>query len=299
MKRFKGFIIFIYIFLTVFVLIIHPDMHKPVTLENMNFKIKEQLMHPTSRVVSDFEVKVKFVRTEKKIAKTPDKTIHIKPDDDKQLSLDMQTGSEVIQSSDLELENNTSQRESDMEFNLTGTEDSYQEQNINFSDQEMLFTDQDLNIADLQRPMAETDLNLEIPQDNMELKASDEVGNRKFKGTKEEIIAWNVWRSELQNRIMDESAIEAPVGTLILFSFDVSESGRITNLTYSCSSRKYAAMAKAEMISILKRLEGDPILNFPANTQRKKVRFKGGFLLDYTTQYSSPADYSDYERIRL
>ena len=298
MKRFKGFIIFLYIFITVFVLIIHPDMHKPVTLENTNFKIKDQLMNPTSRVVSDFEVKVKFVRTQKKIAKTPDKTIHIKPDDDKQLSLDLQTGSEIRQS-DLELEDDSNQINTEMDINLTGSQDSYQEQNINFSDQEMLFTEQDLDISDLQRPMAETDLNLEIPQDNVELKASDEVGNRKFKGSREEIIAWNVWRSELQNRIMDESAIEAPVGTLILFAFDVSENGRITNLTYSCSNRKFAATAKSDMISILKRLEGDPVLNFPANTQRKKVRFKGGFLLDYTTQYSSPADYSDYERIRL
>ena len=53
------------------------------------------------------------------------------------------------------------------------------------------------------------------------------------------------------------------------------------------------------MVSILKRLEGDSVLNFPDNTKRKKVRFKGGFLLDYSTQYSSPEDYSDYERVRL
>ena len=97
---------------------------------------------------------------------------------------------------------------------------------------------------------------------------------------------------------MDESAIEAPVGTLILFSFDVSENGRISNLKYTCTNRQYAADAKADMISILKRLQGDSILDFPPNTQRKNVRFKGGFILDYDTVYSKPSDYSDYERIR-
>ena len=298
MKRLKGFIVFLYIFLTVLVLIIQPVMHKPVSLESMNFKIQDQLMNPQPRVVSDFEVKVKFSIAHKDVAKAPDKTIHIKPDDDKRLSFDINSSTQEIQQTDIELEDNSSYSTSEIDMNMED-QSSYQEQNVNFSDQEMLFTDQDLKIADMDRPTAGQDITMEIPEDNVELKDSDEVGNRKFKGSREEVIAWNVWRSNLQNRIMDESAIEAPVGTLILFSFDVSETGKITNLSYTCSSKKYAVAAKADMVSILKRLEGDSILNFPDNTKRKKVRFKGGFLLDYSTQYSSPEDYSDYERVRL
>lgn len=297
MKRLKGFVIFLYIFFTVLVVILHPAMHKPVTLENTNFKIKDQLMHPKPRKVSDFELKVKFYRTNKTVAKAEDKTIHIKPDDDKTLSLDLtqdtRTQEAVLDTS----ENSSTELQKDLEMEFSDSKMLYQDREINISDQQAKYSEQNLNL-DENIPRSDLDIGLSDQNDNVKLKDSDEVGNRKFKGSREEIIAWNVWRSELQNRIMDESAIEAPVGTLILFSFDVSENGSISNLKYTCTNRQYAADAKADMISILKRLQGDSILDFPPNTQRKNVRFKGGFILDYDTVYSKPSDYSDYERIR-
>ena len=79
MKRLRGFIILLYIFLTVLVLIIQPAMHKPVALENVDFKIKEQLMNPKPRKVSDYMVNIKFARAKKAIVNKPDNTIHIKP----------------------------------------------------------------------------------------------------------------------------------------------------------------------------------------------------------------------------
>lgn len=297
MKRLKGFVIFLYIFFTVLVVILHPAMHKPVTLENTNFKIKDQLMNPKPRKVSDFELKVKFYRTNKTVAKAEDKTIHIKPDDDKTLSFDLtqdtRTQEAVLDTS----ENSSTEHQKDLEMEFSDSKMLYQDREINISDQQAKYSEQNLNL-DENIPRSDLDIGLSDQNDNVKLKDSDEVGNRKFKGSREEIIAWNVWRSELQNRIMDESAIEAPVGTLILFSFDVSENGRISNLKYTCTNRQYAADAKADMISILKRLQGDSILDFPPNTQRKNVRFKGGFILDYDTVYSKPSDYSDYERIR-
>lgn len=297
MKRLKGFVIFLYIFFTVLVVILHPAMHKPVTLENTNFKIKDQLMNPKPRKVSDFELKVKFYRTNKTVAKAEDKTIHIKPDDDKTLSFDLtqdtRTQEAVLDTS----ENSSTELQKDLEMEFSDSKMLYQGREINISDQQAKYSEQNLNL-DENIPRSDLDIGLIDQNDNVKLKDSDEVGNRKFKGSREEIIAWNVWRSELQNRIMDESAIEAPVGTLILFSFDVSENGRISNLKYTCTNRQYAADAKADMISILKRLQGDSILDFPPNTQRKNVRFKGGFILDYDTVYSKPSDYSDYERIR-
>lgn len=297
MKRLKGFVIFLYIFFTVLVVILHPAMHKPVTLENTNFKIKDQLMNPKPRKVSDFELKVKFYRTNKTVAKAEDKTIHIKPDDDKTLSFDLtqdtRTQEAVLDTS----ENSSTEHQKDLEMEFSDSKMLYRDREINISDQQAKYSEQNLNL-DENIPRSDLDIGLSDQNDNVKLKDSDEVGNRKFKGSREEIIAWNVWRSELQNRIMDESAIEAPVGTLILFSFDVSENGRISNLKYTCTNRQYAADAKADMISILKRLQGDSILDFPPNTQRKNVRFKGGFILDYDTVYSKPSDYSDYERIR-
>lgn len=297
MKRLKGFVIFLYIFFTVLVVILHPAMHKPVTLENTNFKIKEQLMNPKPRKVSDFEVKVKFYRTNKTVAKAEDKTIHIKPDDDKTLSFDITQGAGTRETVLDTSENSSRELQQNLEMEFSDSRMLYQDKEINLSDQQTKYSEQNLNLNE-NIPRSDLEIGVNDQKNNVKLKDSDEVGNRKFKGSREEIIAWNVWRSELQNRIMDESAIEAPVGTLILFSFDVSEDGLISNLKYTCTNRKYAADAKADMVSILNRLQGDSILNFPPNTRRKNVRFKGGFILDYDTVYSKPEDYSDYERIR-
>lgn len=279
------------------VVILHPAMHKPVTLENTNFKIKEQLMNPKPRKVSDFEVKVKFYRTNKTVAKAEDKTIHIKPDDDKTLSFDITRGAGTRETVLDTSENSSKELQQNLEMEFSDSRMLYQDREINLSDQQTKYSEQDLNF-DENIPRSDLNIGLSDQNDNAKLKDSDEIGNRKFKGSREEIIAWNVWRSELQNRIMDESAIAAPVGTLILFSFDVSENGIISNLKYTCTNRQFAADAKADMIGILNRLQGDSILDFPPNTQRKNVRFKGGFILDYDTIYSKPSDYSDYERIR-
>ncbi len=298
MKRLKGFVIFFYIFLTVLVLIAHPVMHKPVALENTRFKIKEQLMNPQTRRISDFEVKLKFYRAHPDIAKASDSTIHIKPqDDEKQLWIEYETGAET-QDRTIRMGPSGSFKQKDVDLKISGNETKSKDSELGFEEFDIKFSDKDIRITDDSKK-TDVDLPTDISDENVRLKDSDEVGNRKFKGTREEIIAWNVWRSELQNRIMDESAIEAPVGTLILFSFDVSGSGKISNLQYTCTNRKFAAEAKTDMVNILKHLEGDSILDFPTNTKRSHVRFKGGFILDYDTVYSKPSDYSDYERVRL
>jgi len=138
----------------------------------------------------------------------------------------------------------------------------------------------------------------DVSKSDMVLENVDEVGHKQFKGSRDELIAWNVWRSNLQNQIMMESSIEAPVGTLITFSFNVSAQGNITNLKYSCSNKKYAKEARADMVRVLQNLRYTEILKFPSNTKRTNVKFKGAFLLDYSTSFSKPSDYSDYERVR-
>ncbi len=300
MKRLRGFIILLYIFLTVLVLIIQPAMHKPVALEKVDFKIKEQLMNPKPRKVSDYMVNIKFVRAKKAIANKPDNnTIHIKPEDDKHISLDLTGGINGHETS-LTAEDNVIQNTENLNIDISHADDTYTDQEADLTGQ--IPYREDLIGFENQENVKTKDLETsteDIPRTEIQLNSKDEVGSWRFRGSKDEIIAWNVWRSNLQNRIMDESGVEAPVGTLILFSFDVSADGHITNLRYSCSDKEYARTARADMVRVLKNLEGNAVLNFPDNTKRKNVKFKGGFLLDYTTQYSSPEDYSDYERVRL
>ena len=299
MKRLRGFIILLYIFLTVLVLIIQPAMHKPVALENVDFKIKEQLMNPKPRKVSDYMVNIKFARAKKAIVNKPDNTIHIKPEDDKHISLDLTGGTSGYQTT-VTTDDNVVQSPEDLNIDISHADDIYTEKEADLTGQipymeDLIGLENQENVQSKEIETSSED----IPQTEIQLNLKDEVGSWRFRGSKEEIIAWNEWRSKLQNRIMDESGVEAPVGTLILFSFDVSSGGHITNLRYTCSDKEYARAARADMVRVLRRLEGDSVLKFPDNTKRKNVKFKGGFLLDYTTQYSSPDDYSDYERIRL
>ena len=70
MKRLGNFLILVYIITTLLVMIIHPVMHKPVALEHVNFKLKNQILDPKPRVVSDFEFKFKFHRARPLVVKT-------------------------------------------------------------------------------------------------------------------------------------------------------------------------------------------------------------------------------------
>lgn len=115
---------------------------------------------------------------------------------------------------------------------------------------------------------------------------------------RDELIAWNTWRSNIQNRIMDDSNVTANYGTVFLFSFKVSESGYISNIKIICTeftnTRAIAAVKKAIL-----NLQGKPILNFPKNSNRKVVEFTGGFMMGDVLQYSTPDNYNDYEQVRV
>ena len=114
----------------------------------------------------------------------------------------------------------------------------------------------------------------------------------------EEEIAWNVWRSNLQNKIMRESRLpNIPIGVVFKVSFDVDKYGKITNLqTWSTDSR-YTPYAIEFVAPVIKSFQGKPILNFPQGSQRTKTTFTGSWKIASTSKYSSPNDYNDTERV--
>lgn len=280
MKKIKGIVVFIYLLITVVVLMVQPVVHKPVALENKDFEIKDQLLYPKVRKVSDYEVKVKFT-VPHRVAVVPEKDIPISMDNESQrrLSVDFQSN-QAVKETTLELNNNTGATQKEITMNTSGVDEKVTNQNFKIDDQHMNYKDKNLNVKDL------------------EINSKDlEIGDR-MKASREEIIAWNIWRSDLQNKIMDMSALEAPVGTMVSFSFRVNDKGRISDLRFSCTNKQYAADAQSDLISVLQTIEGTEILVFPKSTQRTQIIFKGAFLLDFATQYSSPSDYSDFERVR-
>lgn len=109
----------------------------------------------------------------------------------------------------------------------------------------------------------------------------------------EETIAWNVWRSRIQNKIMDTANVDGPYGTIFNFAFDVDYRGNISNIR---ANSRYPEM-NPEIVNAIKKLEHTEILKFPEKTKRKTTRFTGAFMLATYTQYSSPSDYNDFERI--
>lgn len=122
----------------------------------------------------------------------------------------------------------------------------------------------------------------------------DSLKNAKVRA---EFIAWNKWRSDIQNQIMENAYVEAPYGTLFFFSFNIDENRRITNIKVTTSNpnaQNDIPRIKSTIIS----LDGKSILEFPKKTNRKSVLFTGGFLMSDTEELSTPSDYKDFECVQ-
>ncbi len=122
----------------------------------------------------------------------------------------------------------------------------------------------------------------------------DQLKNPKIRA---ELIAWNKWRSDLQNRIMELSYVEAPYGTLFYFMFTVDNNRRIKNIRI-ISTRSNTEDDIKNIRSTIVGLNGDKILDFPKGSNRKSVTFSGGFLISDFEQFSTPSDFKDFEYVQ-
>lgn len=120
----------------------------------------------------------------------------------------------------------------------------------------------------------------------------------KIMTAQEEEIAWNVWRSNLTNKIMDATNFPAvPAGTVFRFEFNVDKYGKITNVQTWSENSKYTPYAIQFMAPVIRNLQGRSILNFPAGTARTATKAYGAWKISNKTKYSSPNDYNDIEKI--
>ena len=114
----------------------------------------------------------------------------------------------------------------------------------------------------------------------------------------EEIIAWNKWRSDIQNQIMIDSRIDyAPLGTIFLFSCVIDKYGNVSNIKTWTSNPDYQSIAKEKVKPAIANLQGKPILKFPRGTQRTSTVFNGAFLIGIEDRFSTPNDYADFEKV--
>lgn len=114
----------------------------------------------------------------------------------------------------------------------------------------------------------------------------------------EEAIAWNKWRSNLQNQIMRDSRLpNVPNGTIFRFSFSVDKYGKVTNVQTWSETSAYTPYAIQYIAPVIRSYQGRAILNFPAGSNRITTDVKGSWRISANAKYSTPQDYNDIEKI--
>lgn len=145
--------------------------------------------------------------------------------------------------------------------------------------------------------------NVENPEEQPEeeFEVSEPIDNS-IKGRilqkREETIAWNKWRSDLQNKIMEDATVPAPLGTIFFFSFNVDDKQRVSNISVLCSNPFYQKEAVETILPVIESYSGKSFLKFPKKTKRRSVRFDGSYMIWIENTFATPDNYNDFERIQ-
>lgn len=141
-------------------------------------------------------------------------------------------------------------------------------------------------------------INAQIPKVEQKT-VTKKVEQPKVLTEQEETIAWNVWRSNLTNKIMQDTRLPMlPAGVVFRFSFTVDKYGKISNVQTWSETSTYTPYAIQYIAPVIRSYQGRDILNFPEGTQRITTEAKGGWKISATEKYSTPQDYNDVEKVR-
>ncbi len=125
-----------------------------------------------------------------------------------------------------------------------------------------------------------------------------EVARSKVLTQQEETIAWNKWRSNLTNQIMQDTKLpDIPNGVLFQFSFTVDKYGKVTNVQTGANPANYTPYAIQYIAPVIRSYQGRSILNFPSGTARTSTQVTGKWRISNTQKYSTPQDYNDIEKV--
>ena len=114
----------------------------------------------------------------------------------------------------------------------------------------------------------------------------------------EEEIAWNLWRSNLQNKIMQDVKLPIlPNGVTFKFTFTVDKYGKISNVQTWSTSPAYTPYAIQYIAPVIRSYQGKDILNFPQGSTRFATDVKGGWKISPVEKFSTPQDYNDVEKV--
>lgn len=115
---------------------------------------------------------------------------------------------------------------------------------------------------------------------------------------RQEVILWNEWRSNLQNKIMSDVKLPImPEGTIFKFTFEVDKYGKISNVQTWSLTPAYTPYAIQYIAPVIRSYQGRDILRFPEGSNRISTMVEGGWKISQTAKFSTPNDYQDSEKI--
>ena len=279
MNFLKVLVIISFIVLTIITLKLHPDMHPPMIIEDADFKL--------TRISDTLSTKNIPVSSSAQKPKTTEKIVETPAPDLKTIQKEIET-EEPVSQPETKYINTSTPKQQQTEKRIkpeTPPEDTSQ----------IELLEQILEQVEKETTEPETQTQ---PRTQRQKPAANPNFKNPYMTEQEEIIAWNKWRSNLQNQIMRDSQIDyAPLGTLFLFTFVVDKYGNISNIKVECSNPNYMDIARNNVKPAIANLQKKPILNFPKGTQRTSTVVTGLFLIGTQERYSTPNDFSDYERV--
>ena len=270
----KVFVIISFVVATILTLKFHPEMHHPLIIEDENFKLTR-----ISDTISTKNIPIRTTTNTQTTQTTPKQTEINTQQPIEQIIKDPVQQPELKQIETININPTKPKKEIDKTI---PEEDLSQ---IELLQQLLNEVEKEYNIQENQPKQTNT-----YPKNSN--------FNNPYMTEQEEIIAWSKWRSNVQNQIMRNSNIEyAPLGTMFTFNFVVDKFGNVSNIKVNCSNPNYMDVARNNVKTAISKLQKQPILNFPKGTQRKSTVVQGYFFIGLEERYSTPNNFSDFERI--
>lgn len=278
MKYFFQLILLLLVISTVCICRIKPNMHKTFFVYNSDYKIvSEDISTKTVEEVPMAEIKVTLPET--KVKKIEEKNIQETP----RIAVTVQT--QTVKKSPVTEQKNTKK----VNPSINTTTKTVKIVRTPKTQQTTERTSQSVATSTTTGTKSITKETAEKPTVQVEQKTL----------TNEEIdIAWNVWRSNLQNSIMSNVKLPImPHGIIFKFTFNVDKYGRISNVQTWADNASYTPYAIQYIAPVIRSYQGKSILNFPAGSKRTITQVNGAWKISDKQEFSTPQDYNDIEKV--
>lgn len=291
----KVSVVVLFVVLTIITIRIHPEIHQPMVIEDADFKLVR-----VSDTITSQTTPVTTVRPT-----VTQQTVTAEPQQTKQVQQSVNIATPKATETPKYVQVETPQQTRPVKIKLpkkdTQAQTVVQEPSQNELLRRLLNTDiEDTKaLEENSRKLAQSmQKNNRAPQQTYKQPQQTSTHKNPYMTEQEEIIAWSRWRSNIHNQVMkDSNAGVAPYGTVFSFSFLVDKYGNVSNVKVSCSNNYCMNIARDNLKPAIMHLQRKPILNFPRGTQRTSTVVSGSFLIGSEDKFSTPSNFSDFERV--